>query len=60
MKKEVMDSKLEKGTGESSISGDEWYMQDAIRAVNQAIGRVVRHKDDYGSIVFIDSRYSES
>lgn len=32
----------------------------AIRAINQAIGRVIRHAKDYGMIFFIDTRYQES
>ena len=35
------------------LSGDEWYRQAATRAVNQAIGRVIRHKDDYGGFFFL-------
>lgn len=38
-------------------SGQEWYVLEAIRAVNQAIGRVIRHKDDYGAIFLCDSRF---
>lgn len=38
------------------LSGQEWYRQQASRAVNQAIGRVIRHKDDYGAIVLCDNR----
>lgn len=30
------------------ISSQEWYMQQAIRSTNQAIGRVIRHINDYG------------
>lgn len=50
MKKEVLD--------ESSCGlGGRWYTQQAIRAINQAVGRIVRHKSDYGSIVLIDQRF---
>lgn len=28
--------------------------------VNQAVGRVVRHINDYGIVILLDSRYSES
>lgn len=38
-------------------SGKEWYVTEATRAVNQAIGRVVRHKKDYGAIFFCDERF---
>uniref|UniRef100_F1KUD6 Regulator of telomere elongation helicase 1 n=1 Tax=Ascaris suum TaxID=6253 RepID=F1KUD6_ASCSU len=40
------------------MSGEEWYQVDALRAVNQAIGRVLRHKDDFGAVVLVDSRFS--
>ena len=39
------------------LSGDEWYKIQAYRAVNQAIGRVIRHIHDYGMIVFMDTRF---
>ena len=39
-------------------SGDDWYNMEATRAVNQAIGRVIRHKDDYGAILLCDQRFS--
>ena len=42
-----------------SLSGAEWYSQQAHRAVNQAIGRVIRHRFDYGAILFLDSRFGE-
>lgn len=38
-------------------SGQEWYVLEAVRAVNQAIGRVIRHKDDYGAILLCDARF---
>ncbi|KAJ3317300.1 Regulator of telomere elongation helicase 1, partial [Boothiomyces sp. JEL0866] len=44
----------------SSKSGDAWYNQQAYRAVNQAIGRVIRHRKDYGAIILLDNRFSNS
>lgn len=38
-------------------SGREWYTLEAVRAVNQAIGRVIRHKDDFGAILLCDHRF---
>ena len=29
-----------------------------MRAVNQAIGRVIRHKDDFGAVLLADERFS--
>lgn len=46
--------------GNNSLSGSEWYNLEALRAVNQAIGRVIRHKEDYGSIIFCDHRYNQT
>jgi hypothetical protein len=36
------------------------YVQSAMRAVNQAVGRVIRHKDDYGAIIFADQRFADT
>lgn len=40
-------------------TGQEWYVLEAVRAVNQAIGRVIRHKDDYGAIFLCDRRFHQ-
>lgn len=40
------------------MSAEDWYQADAVRAVNQAMGRVLRHKDDFGIVVLADSRYA--
>jgi hypothetical protein len=46
-------------SAQSKLSGGEWYMQQAHRAVNQAIGRVIRNKSDYGAILLLDSRFDQ-
>lgn len=38
------------------LTGEEWYVQQAARAVNQAVGRVIRHRHDYGAIIYCDER----
>lgn len=42
------------------LTGKEWYLLQAIRAMNQAIGRVIRHKNDYGCVLFFDVRFNNS
>lgn len=49
-----------KAPGLKYLSGQEWYRQQAFRAVNQAIGRVIRHKEDYGAIFLCDQRFRNS
>jgi regulator of telomere elongation helicase 1 len=38
--------------------GRKWYVREAIRAVNQTVGRVIRHKDDFGGVLLCDDRYA--
>uniref|UniRef100_A0A8C7YUV4 Regulator of telomere elongation helicase 1 n=1 Tax=Oryzias sinensis TaxID=183150 RepID=A0A8C7YUV4_9TELE len=49
-----------KAPGVRYLLGQEWYRQQAFRAVNQAIGRVIRHKEDYGAIFLCDQRFKSS
>ncbi|KAM9057198.1 regulator of telomere elongation helicase 1 isoform 2-T2 [Megaptera novaeangliae] len=42
------------------LSGHDWYRQQASRAVNQAIGRVIRHRHDYGAVFLCDHRFSSA
>jgi DNA repair helicase Rad3 len=46
--------KIASSTG---LSGHDWYQQQAHRAVNQAVGRVIRNKRDYGAVLLLDSRF---
>lgn len=41
-------------------TGQEFYSNLCMKAVNQAIGRAFRHKDDWASVVFLDCRYAQS
>lgn len=45
------------GTSSLSLSGSDWYAQQAMRAVNQAVGRVIRHSRDHGAIILADQRF---
>nr|XP_025720790.1 regulator of telomere elongation helicase 1 isoform X4 [Callorhinus ursinus] len=48
------------GPGGQLLSGHEWYRQQASRAVNQAIGRVIRHRQDYGAVFLCDHRFTHA
>lgn len=39
------------------LPGSVWYEQQAFRALNQAIGRCIRHRGDWGSILLVDERF---
>lgn len=58
LKQKYLDSNKNNENG--MLSGQEWYALEATRAVNQAIGRVIRHKNDYGAILLCDNRFNQS
>ncbi|XP_043383095.1 regulator of telomere elongation helicase 1 isoform X21 [Chelonia mydas] len=57
LKMQFLDEMKRQGSGAQYLSGREWYRQQASRAVNQAIGRVIRHRQDYGAIFLCDHRF---
>ncbi|XP_045433235.1 regulator of telomere elongation helicase 1 isoform X1 [Pipistrellus kuhlii] len=48
------------GASGQFLSGQDWYRQQASRAVNQAIGRVIRHRHDYGAVFLCDHRFTSA
>jgi len=54
LKRKFLDTKKIERKG---ISGSDWYNLEAFRALNQAIGRVIRHKDDFGAVLLLDKRF---
>lgn len=42
------------------LTGRQWYELDAVRAVNQAVGRVIRHVNDFGTIILCDCRFKQT
>lgn len=39
------------------LSGSDWYSIQAFRALNQALGRCIRHKNDWGAVLVVDERF---
>uniref|UniRef100_A0A8C8R767 Regulator of telomere elongation helicase 1 n=1 Tax=Pelusios castaneus TaxID=367368 RepID=A0A8C8R767_9SAUR len=60
LKMQFLDEMKRQGSEGQYLSGREWYRQQASRAVNQAIGRVIRHRQDYGAIFLCDHRFASS
>ena len=54
LKRKFLDTKKLQSKG---ISGSDWYNLEAFRALNQAIGRVIRHKNDFGAVLLLDKRF---
>jgi len=55
----ALKAKIDFLNGLQQQQGDEYYENLCMKAVNQSIGRAIRHKDDYAVIVLLDRRFSE-
>ena len=42
------------------LQGREWYEIQAFRALNQALGRCIRHRKDWGAILMVDDRFAKN
>ncbi|KAK9404951.1 Regulator of telomere elongation helicase 1 [Crotalus adamanteus] len=60
LKMQFLDEMKTKDANGQYLSGEAWYRQQASRAVNQAIGRVIRHRQDYGAIFLCDQRFTRT
>ncbi|MCJ1285066.1 ATP-dependent DNA helicase chl1 [Xylographa opegraphella] len=43
---------------DGKVAGRQFYENACMRAVNQSVGRAIRHQNDYATIVMLDRRYN--
>ena len=51
LKKDFLDEKYQKE--KKGLKGWGWYREEAMVAINQSLGRLIRNKDDYGIMICI-------
>ncbi|CAO3637615.1 unnamed protein product [Mucor hiemalis] len=56
-KREYNDWKNTHTANSDVLSGGAWYSAQAFRAINQALGRCIRHKNDWGAIIMLEQRF---
>lgn len=56
-KMDYMSTVAKKARGNAPrMTGSMWYETMALRTMNQALGRVIRHRKDYGCVLLLDER----
>jgi chromosome transmission fidelity protein 1 len=56
-KMEYISAKETKRGGDGRAAAKEFFENTCMRAVNQCVGRAIRHKGDYAAIMLLDRRY---
>ncbi|CAO2654545.1 Nn.00g112780.m01.CDS01 [Neocucurbitaria sp. VM-36] len=56
-KMQYISSKEARNGGDGKAAAREFYENACMRAVNQCVGRAIRHKGDYAAILMMDARY---
>ncbi|KAL9555728.1 hypothetical protein MBANPS3_002225 [Mucor bainieri] len=59
LKRDYNNRMKSQSNGEHLLSGTEWYEAQAYRAINQALGRCIRHKNDWGAIILLEERFNK-
>lgn len=53
----ISQKQVKSGGSDGKAAAREFYENACMRAVNQCVGRAIRHKGDYASILMLDRRY---
>ncbi|KAL6707870.1 ATP-dependent DNA helicase chl1 [Coniothyrium glycines] len=56
-KTQYISGKVKSSGGDGKLAAQDYYENTCMRAVNQCIGRAIRHRNDYAAILMIDNRY---
>ena len=57
LKRDYLDQKYK--MQKKNFNGWKWYKEEAINAVNQSLGRLIRHKEDYGIMICFGVEFSK-
>ncbi|EFQ88691.1 hypothetical protein PTT_15338 [Pyrenophora teres f. teres 0-1] len=57
-KMQYIAAKTAKNGGDGKAAARDFYENACMRAVNQCVGRAIRHKGDYAAILMLDRRYA--
>lgn len=59
-KMQYISAKETKAGGDGKAAAREYYENACMRAVNQCVGRAIRHKGDFAAILMLDKRYGSN